>query len=1266
MRSSPTFQPALDSSHTISQRKACDHGITFAAHYHADDYAVSLASGAACLELWTNLPVSQTTAAASSSQSTVWKAVPLLALKPFVGDDTSYVFATTVNCVQGASTKNFSFTYRIVHPDGMIDWLGSPSNDGQIHLAPLHQPRYGFRELVQPRLNTDLKLSEENESSRDADNSVILASLAVSRNHNQGSVAFSINTDNVESGIVVERTKSTWCTSRRFGSLSKISSDFGSNLIILELSRSASNEVLIILPVFDDAIRPARLVRSSCVGNHVHFEILGDGASQAKVALALGTAADLKQAIAICRSYAATLIRTYVHEPLGLSWSAKHLLDASSSLSLDLVLPSLPYANEELDPTNSSFFSDSTLVDSIQTSLSSASSMCLPSIQEASMKSEEQADASTVNRDRTVQIGIQQQPSRVENGLGFCTWEAMQNAERRPYLSEVIAALEAAEKRLGKGSIVALLIDDGWQDVTRGLDDRGRLNSFDMDPAMLDLEENEEACADARSTGVLARYTSYIRRRFPGISSIGCWMTLAGHWDGIHPDGSIAAGLSAPLRHARCEDPFRRVSRDWFIPATELDLHLFWDRAFYSLRESGVDFVKIDAQAEWEWIADKPDSVGFGRSAPSLTATALGQAAFEAMEGAATRYFGTPGGVIHSMGFTSNLTNTLRTLRTKGMVIRSTDDFFPTIPDAHRHHLAHHFYNSLLLPGHTCDADMLSHCSDSGAISEDIANDLDYTGYHASFRAFTDARLWISDKAHAPQHTALSALVSPTALSNDGTRIPVQATGNLLADCVFGDLIGNGVGPALKLFVRHESTSSATIGVWNLRANHAESFDVLDLTQLFSMQADNGLVSSQLYTYYAVRSFRSGKVCLLTSDKCQEAEVSHSLPVTLASGSWDVLSISPLLTTMVQGVSIAFLGATEHFMAPKAVHAVTIAALDPDKDRKRQGRRRSYQSQSPRSSHQQNRWSRSISTDRSLASMDIDVASKDESSLVESAVDTLMHRSDGGARVLVVSLALINGVFATLHTMIMGMIQTCGQSKRSVGESRNPRAKLVDAMIGMLDKLQTLFVFALLVLASWTSILAHARAESAKKTSWLPFLETTRKEQNNERLDGKALQTVRLQPIDAMATLKRCVISRTMAPLRDCHVSLTKSPLVSPKPSLQPLPETPRSATIRTTAKPDVVVTALVDIAAKISLLVVCSSPDSIKTCKIDRTRYDCASTPWILIEQVHLEHCLGHVGKSAFCVQVDMKAWKGDQDETFLQTLSAPVSVSLFVSAPI
>ncbi|SNX81692.1 uncharacterized protein MEPE_00397 [Melanopsichium pennsylvanicum] len=1199
MRSAPLFQPELNSSWPIPQSQACDRGLKFAAHYPADDFSASLARGAARLELWTNLPVSQSDAA-STSQATAWKAVPLRPVNATVGRNTGYSFVADFKCSVDTAVGTFGYTYRIVHPDGQTDWLGSPSNDGKIHLLSANDPSYTIRQLVQPHCGTNLEDRKLIGAVHECEDAITLATLAASRRDVSDKLSFNINAHHVVSGLLIERTKSTWCTSRRFRSLTAVSPDFGCNLLVLELAQSSSGEVLVIMPVFDDSSVQSRLIRGSCNGDDITFEMVGPGWAQAKISLALGTIGELENVVSACRSHAARILRAPIHEPLGLGWSAKKSADFNTALSpdIDVSAPSLPHTYDEPECVDISFYSDSTAIDSGVAGMSRASSMVLASDEEPSAV-DEQDDGSTVDGDRTEQAGNRSSPSQTKPGLGFCTWEAMQNEKRRPFLSQVVVALHAAEERLGTGSISALLIDDGWQDVEFDSEHRGRLNSFDMNPEMLDFLQASDA---ESSSSVLTRYVSHIRQEFPAIKSVGCWMTLAGYWDGIHPDGPVADSLSAPLRQVRVVDPFRQANRDWFIQATELDMHLFWDMAFHSLRQSGIDFVKIDAQAEWEWIQD----VTYGQG-PSPQAGSLGKAAFEAMEGAAARYFGAEGGVIHSMAFTSALTNTSRTLHSPGMTIRITDDFFPEIPEAHRHHLAHNVYNSLLLREHLCDADMLSHCVGEALSSEANLDVLDFTGYHASFRAFTDAQLWISDKAGAPKHDSVCALVPLPALTGQGAAVSVQARGCLLPTDIFADLTGVGSGTALKLRVHHEQTGAATLGLWNLRGGQAQTFDVLDIRQILERRSNIVSVHGALHEYYAVKSFRSGSICLLATAANENEPLSNMLGATLEAGLWEVLTISPLLTTTVKGVSAALLGSIEHFMTQGGVQSVSISLSYPEEE----GRRNRLAHKSRRPPHHRQRSTRSTSTysDGSIANSTGEKTSK--TALTSTTLDNFAQQSFSGSSTVLVSLALVDGFFAILHGAVTGMSHASRSAQEASEGKRAARVDLVNTIIGVLDKLQTLIVFVLLVLASWTSALPNAVPKNGSKASWLEFFPMKRVQGDDSdriRMDDKELENVRLRPADAVETLRRCLASRTTVPLQECPISISNDKLVGTPPNS--VPQSPVSKIPAITTKPDVVLSCRIDVAAKISFLVICPSAESIQSCSIERRKYECGKTP--------------------------------------------------------
>ncbi|GAC73605.1 hypothetical protein PANT_9d00179 [Moesziomyces antarcticus T-34] len=1220
MRSAPIFQPALGSYRSVCLDQACGDGLSFAAQYPVDEYAASLASGAARLELWTNLPVSQDSSE-STSRPVAWNAYPLLPVKAALDRATGYSFVARLQCLPAASEGVFNFTYRIVHPDGQIDWLGSPSTDGRIHLPSSDAFPPSIRQVVLPQRGTRLELSAFQEH----DHSVELATLTPGRSASATSLSFDIDASDVQSGLVIERTKSTWCTSRRFQSLHEVSPDFAAGLLVLELSKAAAGEVLVLIPIFDDTVLPPRLVRSSSSNSKVTFQIeVASPQSQVKIALALGSAAQLERTIKACRSHAARLLRTCAHEPLGLPWSAAKALEVEAPLAAGMEVvtaDSKPYSEPEC--VDISFYSDSTAVEGTISTQGMEDSQLLSSAEDSQSVCDSD-DASTIHEDRTNHADHPPSSGQPRVGFGFCTWEAMQNHERRPYLSEVVAALEAAEKRTGTGSITSLLIDDGWQDVLHAQDHRGRLSSFDMDPAMLDVGDAAHPHDDSQS--VLVSYVGYIRDRFPSIRSIGCWMTLAGYWDGINPEGSIASSLSSPLRSMRIQDAFRHADREWWVPATELDMHLFWDKAFHSLRSSGIDLVKIDAQAEWEWAQGPTGPLAKGSNAMMPGGGKLGKAMFEAMEGAAARYFGS-GGVIHSMAFTPALTNTARTLHSQGMTIRCTDDFFPNIPDAHRHHLAHNVYNALLLPEHVCDADMLAHCRTEADSQQD------FTGYHASFRAFTDAKLWLSNRADAPTSTSMRALAAPAKLSCQSERVRVQEKGRLLSNAAFEDLIGEGAGPALKLGVWHETARSATLGLWNLRGAGASTFDVLDIEQLLQMHDQQ----------VAVRSFRSGKTWLLSRQSSEEN--SGLLSATIEAGSWEVLTVAPVHVVPATNVGVAVLGSTQHFMTPEGVSLVTISASGSTDE----GLKKRRSSVSRRPSHQRRHSTRSTST--------CDDSASETSLIAHCPTNKLVQEVPSDSRAVLLSLALINGFFAMMQGAVNGATRT---PRTAVGlprqKSKGGRVDVVDAMLGLIDQLQTLVVFGVLILASWTFILPTDRKGDATK-SWLPWRNT---KEGDHGVDGKALKRVRLAPHDAVATLKRCLATRTMAPLHEMPVAITQ-----PEPT-PPSARSPLSRRFSRQSSSDVVFSCLVDAATTIGFLVLCEGKDKIKECTIDRIKYDCTATPWISISPTGLEEGSQPWSDkhSAWRVEVDMQAWMEHQDVTYVQTIAAPVRVALRIAA--
>lgn len=78
-----------------------------------------------------------------------------------------------------------------------------------------------------------------------------------------------------------------------------------------------------------------------------------------------------------------------------------------------------------------------------------------------------------------------------------------------------------------------------------------------------------------------------------GIKRVGVWMTLEGYWDGLAPEGPIADRYRLKLWELK-DEVHSQVNTHWYLPAIE-DLSDFYQTYFQSLKDAGVDFVKVSS-----------------------------------------------------------------------------------------------------------------------------------------------------------------------------------------------------------------------------------------------------------------------------------------------------------------------------------------------------------------------------------------------------------------------------------------------------------------------------------------------------------------------------------------------------------------------------------------------------------------------------------------------------------------------------------------------
>ncbi|KAN0063010.1 hypothetical protein ACQY0O_004172 [Thecaphora frezii] len=815
-----------------------------------------------------------------------------------------------------SGTTTYGFTYRLAFPDGRMEWLSYPHQDGSIRIvcrpasSRIHDVLAFPDDVFLKDLDLDLdpghRTGGVNASAayvrlldRVADGEAPLASFKPPYRSSPG--------------IAMERTKSTWCTSRTFAHPSQISPDFAASYLLFDLE--GDDAVLAVMPAIPDLDAPWILKRSSEPSADGQYRLCCRPAASrpcsgiVTVALAHGPRSKVRQVMAACREAARALVHeSFLEEHKNTSMylnGDSGYLSASASVLRSDSAASFSTQDSSLYPLSGGPSGRSS--PTLPASTSAASYLdgdafdLLPLAYESTMGLKDllsvQNEAfSRPNHSQSSSLDAPVRPLDPKGGLGFCTWEAMGGTDRRPFLSKVVAAIESLEARFGAGCITSLLIDDGWQDVAydpSNASHRGGLRSWALSSELLDIDDARGAtihsvAADAAraDAGVprrnaesdLARYVSYLRQRFPSVRHVGCWMTLAGYWDGVDPHGEAAARLQDGLVEVDVADPFRNARRRWFVPGSEGDLDAFWNDAFTTLGEAGIDFVKVDAQAEWDWIVPPKDG------APVSAAIA-----FESMHAAALRRLG-PGSVLHSMSGSSTTTNSSRTLAVRGAdgnaptSLRMTDDFFPDIVEAHRYHLVHNAYNALVLAGENelrADADMFS--SQCRSSSRE-----DWASYHASFRAFSDAKLWISDAPAAaaerpeksgdgyPSPSGVSGLLARDMRSRIGTLQATEPAQPVPSD-LFNELLADGPGPALKLYSANARVGVAIVGLWNARGGEADSIDVVTPSLLEQLpvnpEADLAVYSTRTGTTTMVE-----RAQLQNPTKCDEPLLLVSLP----------------------------------------------------------------------------------------------------------------------------------------------------------------------------------------------------------------------------------------------------------------------------------------------------------------------------------------------------------------------------------------------------
>lgn len=326
-------------------------------------------------------------------------------------------------------------------------------------------------------------------------------------------------------------------------------------------------------------------------------------------------------------------------------------------------------------------------------------------------------------------------------GLGWCTWDSLGQQ-----VSEEGIVAKMEEFRRLRVPISWVLIDDGW---SRTADNK--LTGFDADPV--------------RFPHGLA-YTVDVLKREYGVRHVGVWQAFHGYWGGVDSDAAElrACGYMFETLPDGMAVPSSQLSQDALACPTRSGGERFWRRWDEALAHDGIDFVKVDAQSTMSVLTRGVESFAALRKRHEV----LDQIAAEVFDSA----------LINCMGMApENYWS-----RPTSPIVRTSDDFFPRIPESLPEHAIENAYCSLLMGClYHCDWDMFWTKHPDARV-------------HAWLRWISGGPIYCSDALGATDPQTLRPFLDVDgALTHpDGVGMPIEAS--LLHDPVHGDVplgIGN-------------------------------------------------------------------------------------------------------------------------------------------------------------------------------------------------------------------------------------------------------------------------------------------------------------------------------------------------------------------------------------------------------------------------------------------------------------------------------------------
>ncbi len=343
---------------------------------------------------------------------------------------------------------------------------------------------------------------------------------------------------------------------------------------------------------------------------------------------------------------------------------------------------------------------------------------------------------------KTVTLREEKRVPEFSKYFGWCTWDSFYEKVRE---EDVVKGLESFKA----GGFVPkfLILDDGWQDCNSDFSGRGewKLKGFG---------------ANEKFGYTLKNAVKTAKEKY-GVQKFFVWHAVMGYWGGVDPTSDAMKKYMPRLSCAEHTDglkennPERCKSEHFPFGIIDKDKAFDFYNDYHShLKREGIDGVKIDVQAAVDAHAE-----GVGGCVELVKRVRDG------LEASVCYNF--DGEMINCMSCSNDIIYHVKNTN----MMRSSDDFFPTVPESHQRHIVFNAVNSIWMSGFTmCDWDMFQ-------------TKHEYALYHAAARAISGGPVYVSDRVDEHDFDLIRALVDDNGeiLRAEGVAAPTE-------DCLFADI----------------------------------------------------------------------------------------------------------------------------------------------------------------------------------------------------------------------------------------------------------------------------------------------------------------------------------------------------------------------------------------------------------------------------------------------------------------------------------------------